>query len=317
MTGITGQDGGYLAERLVAAGHTVHGTVSDDGHGVPAYLTELEPAVGLHPADLAVPAGVTALIDELAPDWVFNLGGVSSVAASWQDPVGALDINGRAVLALLEHLHQRQEAGAPPVRFLQASSAEIFAGNAPQPVREDSPISPVNPYGAAKAVAHLAVGMYRSRSLHATSLVLFNHESARRPVQFVTRKITRAVAEIATERADELVLGNLDVSRDWGWAPDYVRAMLLAVEADVAQDYVVATGTAHTLRDLVAAAFDAAGIGDWERYLRSDPALVRPADAQVLVGDATRIRDTLGWRPTVDFRAMVSAMVRADLDELS
>jgi GDPmannose 4,6-dehydratase len=284
---------------------------------VPAHLSALEAAVALHPADLAVPSSVTTLIDQLAPDWVFNLGGLSSVAASWQDPVRTLDVNGRAVLALLEHLHQGQQAGAPPSRFVQASSAEIFAGSAPEPVREGSPVGPVNPYGAAKAVAHLAVGMYRSRGLHASSLVLFNHESCRRPMQFVTRKITRGVAEIATGRADELVLGNLDVSRDWGWAPDYVRAMLLAIEADVAQDYVVATGTAHSLRDLVAAAFDAVGIDDWEPYLRSDPALVRPADAAVLVGDATRIRETLGWRPTVDFRDMVAAMVRADLDELS
>jgi GDPmannose 4,6-dehydratase len=221
------------------------------------------------------------------------------------------------VLALLEHLHRRQEDGGTPVRLVQASSGEVFGGAGPEPVTEASPVSPLNPYGAAKAVAHLAVGMYRQRGLHASSLVLFNHESPRRPETFVTRKITRGVAAIAAGRSDALTLGNLDVSRDWGWAPDYTRAMLLAAGAEEPGDYVVATGRVHSLRDLVAAAFAEAGISDWERYVRTDPRFVRPADAAVLVGDPARLRERLGWTPSVGFEEMVAAMVRADREELS
>jgi GDPmannose 4,6-dehydratase len=318
VTGLTGQDGGYLAEALVAAGHEVHGTVSRvDGGTLPAHLGALGPALRVHAADLARPETLTALVDELSPDWLFNLAGASSVGASWDDPVGTLDLNGRAVLALLEHLYRRQAAGGTPVRLVQASSGEVFAGAGPAPVTETSPISPLNPYGAAKAVGHLGVGMYRSRGLHASSMVLFNHESPRRPDRFVTRKITKGVAAIAAGRADSLTLGNLDVSRDWGWAPDYVAAMVLAVAADEPGDYVVATGRAHSLRDLVAAAFAEAGITDWQPLVRTDAAFVRPADAAVLVGDASRLRDQLGWAPTVDFGSMVAAMVRHDRDELS
>ena len=317
VTGIGGQDGGYLAEQLVAAGHRVHGTVSGGTDApLPPHLAALGDALTLHRLDLRDPAALPALVDDVGPDRVFNLAGASSVAASWADPVGTLDVNGRAVLALLEHLFRRAEAGAP-VRLVQASSGEVFAGAAGSPVTEDSPVSPVNPYGVAKAVAHTSVGIYRDRGLHASSLVLFNHESPRRPERFVTRKITRGVAAIAAGRADRLVLGNLDVRRDWGWAPDYTAAMLLAAEAPEADDYVVATGVAHSLRDLVAAAFAEVGIADWEPLLTSDPGLVRPADAEVLVGDPTRLRERLGWAPTVGFEEMVATMVRTDLAELS
>ena len=316
ITGVTGQDGGYLAEQLVAAGHRVHGMVAGDlGSALQPHLARLDEQLTLHRGDLSRPETLTALIDDIGPDWVFNLAGASSVAASWGDPVGTLDVNGRAVLAVLEHLYQRQEEAGQAVRFVQASSGEIFAGAGPDPITERSPASPLNPYGAAKAVAHFGVGMYRARGLHATSLVLFNHESPRRPERFVTRKITRGVAAIAAGQADVLTLGNLDVTRDWGWAPDYVRAMVLAVQADVADDYVVATGTPHSLRDLVAAAFAEIGIEAWESYVRTDAAFVRPADAAVLVGDASRLRERLGWRPSKSFEDMVAAMVRADRAE--
>lgn len=317
VTGITGQDGGYLADQLLAAGHEVHGTVPLDGPHLPPHLGALGDRVQLHPVDLRTPATITRLVDELSPDWLVNLAGASSVAASWSDPVGTLDLNGRAVVALLEHLFRRHEGGTPPTRFLQASSGEIFAGAAPAAVTEESPISPVNPYGAAKAVAHLAVGMYRSRGLHASSFILFNHESPRRPEQFVTRKITRGVAAIASGRADHLVLGTLDVSRDWGWAPDYVAAMVLGLSADEPGDYVIATGRAHTLRDLVSAAFAEVGITDWASLVRTDPALARPADAPVLVGDPSKAKQRLGWLPSVSFHEMVAAMVRADLEDAS
>lgn len=318
VTGITGQDGGYLAEQLVAAGHRVHGVISGhDGDSPPRHLAALGEHVSLHRADLARPETITALVDELQPDVLFNLAGASSVAASWDDPVGTMDLNGRAVLALLAHLQRRARAGAPPVRLVQASSGEIFAGDGSGPVTETSPIGPVNPYGVAKAVAHLAVGMYRGQGVHASSLILFNHESPRRPERFVTRKITRGVAAIAAGRADSLTLGNLDVSRDWGWAPDYVAAMVLAGKAEEPGDYVVATGTAHSLRDLVAAAFAEVGIAEWQPLVRTDPALVRPADAGVLVGDPSKARRVLGWTPVTSFAEMVAAMVRSDVAELS
>lgn len=319
VTGITGQDGGYLAEQLVAAGDRVHGTVAAqaDLDGIPPHLADLGDALEVHVADLTRPGELTGLVDRLEPDTVFNLAGLSSVGASWQDPVLTFDVNARAVLALLEHLHRRREEGGPDVRFVQASSGEIFAGAGPEPITEGSRVSPVNPYGTAKAAAHLAVGMYRDQGLHASSLVLFNHESPRRPEQFVTRKITRGVAAIAAGRASELVLGNLDVSRDWGWAPDYARAMALAAAAERAADYVVATGRPHSLRDLVGAAFAEVGIADWEGLVRSDPAFVRPADAPVLVGDSGLLRAELGWAPSVTFEEMVAAMVRADVEDLS
>ena len=319
VTGITGQDGGYLAEQLVAAGDRVHGTVFAEEHRdtVPPHLAALGDVLELHVADLGRPETVTALLDRVEPDRVFNLAGVSSVAASWADPLLTFDINARAVLVLLEHLHRRRRDGGPEIRFVQASSGEVFAGAGAAPVTEGSPVSPVNPYGTAKAAAHLAVGIYRARGLHASSLVLFNHESPRRPEQFVTRKVTRGVAAIAAGRADALTLGNLDVSRDWGWAPDYTRAMALAADSDRPGDYVVATGVPHSLADLVAAAFAEVGIADWQAHLRTDPALVRPADAAVLVGDSSRLRERLGWAPSVTFEEMVAAMVRADVEELS
>jgi GDPmannose 4,6-dehydratase len=196
---------------------------------------------------------------------------------------------------------------------VQASSAEVFGQPATSPQDEDTPVRPVNPYGAAKAYAHLMTGVYRSRDLHASSLVLYNHESPRRPRHFVTRKITSTVAAIARGEADRLVLGNLDARRDWGWAPDYVDAMVRAARADRPADYVVATGEGHTVRDFVAAAFAAAGIDDWAGLVEVDPAFVRPADATDLTGDATRARRELGWAPTVGFTELVARMVEADL----
>jgi GDPmannose 4,6-dehydratase len=316
VTGATGQDGGYLVEQLVAAGHDVHGTVGGpvDGEELPAHLAALGQAVTLHAIDLHAPETLTRVVDEVAPDRVFNLAGASSVAASWKDPVGTFDINARAVLALLEHLLRRQEDEGHAVRVVQASSAEVFADAGEGTISETSRVAPVNPYGVAKAAAHQAVGMYRRRGLHASSVILFNHESPRRPPQFVTRKITQAAVAIAEGRQDGLVLGDLDVRRDWGWAPDYVDAMARVAAADETGDYVVATGTAHSLRDFVATAFAAVGLPDWERYVSVDAEFVRPADAPVLVGDSGKARRVLGWRTTKSFEEIVGAMVQADRD---
>jgi GDPmannose 4,6-dehydratase len=304
VTGIGGQDGTYLAERLLGEGLEVHALVLEaDGH------PEHCPAeVVLHTGDLADVEATRRLLTEIAPQEVYNLAAISSVAQSWDEPDRTSLVNGHAAVALMESA--RRLGG---VRLVQASSAEIFGEAQEAPQDEVTPIAPVNPYGAAKAFAHLSARVFRQRDLHASSVILYNHESPRRHPRFVTRKITSTVAAIARGDADELVLGNLDARRDWGWAPDYVDAMVRAARADEPGDYVVATGAAHSVRDFVAAAFAAAGIADWEPLVRQDAAFFRPADPTELVGDATRAREELGWAPTVDFAEIVRRMVAADL----
>jgi GDPmannose 4,6-dehydratase len=307
VTGISGQDGSYLAERLLAEGVEVHALAHTDEPLPDA------PGVELHPGDLTLVDEVRALLLDLAPDDVYNLAAVSSVARSWSEPDLTARVNGVAAVALLESALQLQEKRGREVRFVQASSAEIFGEPSASPQDEDTTIRPVNPYGAAKAYAHLSVDVYRNRGLHAVSAILYNHESPRRPVQFVTRKITSTVAAIAQGRADRLVLGNLDARRDWGWAPDYVDAMVLAARASQARDYVVATGVGRSVRDFVGAAFQRVGIDDWEGLVSVDPEFVRPTDPTDLTGDAGRARELLGWSPTVGFEEIVGRMVDADL----
>lgn len=305
ITGVGGQDGSYLAERLVAEGGEVHALVLAADRP-PAFCP---PGVTLHVGDVADVEATRRLVLDLAPDEIYNLAAISSVAQSWDEPDLVARVNATAAVALLETARQV----GPDVRFVQASSAEIFGEPAASPQDEDTPVRPVNPYGAAKAYAHLAVEVHRRRGLHATSLVLYNHESPRRPERFVTRKITATVAAIAQGRADHLTLGNLDARRDWGWAPDYVDAMVRAARAPEPADYVVATGEGRTVRDLVAAAFAHVGIDDWADLVRTDPAFLRPVDAHDLTGDASRARERLGWRPTLGFAEIVARMVDADL----
>jgi len=305
ITGVGGQDGSYLAERLLADGVEVHAlSLPDDA-----------PVTGVHPhvGDVADVAGTRALLLDLAPDEVYNLAAVSSVARSWDEPDLTARVNGLAAAGLLESAHLLQERTGRPVRLVQASSAEIFGLPDRSPQDEETPVRPVNPYGAAKAFAHLMVEVYRHRGLHAVSLVLYNHESPRRPEQFVSRKITAAVAAISAGTASSVTLGNLAAARDWGWAPDFVDAMVRAARAEVPRDYVVATGESHSVEEFAAAAFRCVGIDDWSSYVEVDPALIRPVDATELVGDATRIRTDLGWAPTVLFEDVVRLMVEADL----
>ncbi len=273
-----------------------------------------ERAAGLpvHPLYSAL---LRRIVGDVAPDAIFNLGGLTSVGLSWEQPDLTARITGLAVATLLDAAMTLQRDTGRVVAFVQASSAEMFGDAKDVPQTESTPIAPVNPYGAAKAYAHHLVGVYRGAGLAATSCILYNHESPRRPPQFVTRKITAGVARIAAGLDDSLTLGNLDAVRDWGWAPDYAAALALAADGEPA-DYVIATGVAHTVRDFVAAAFAAVGIDDWTRHVRQDPAFMRPQDAPRLVGDASLARRVLGWRPTVGFDAIVRAMVEADIELL-
>lgn len=311
VTGVTGQDGGYLAERLVEAGHEVHGLVRlADESGEPAGCA---PDVITHTADLADTTAVAQVVEKVRPRRIFNLAGSTSVARSWEEPVVAADVMGVGAVRLLKAAWELHESGMRDIRFLQASSAEVFGDPASVPQDESTPRDPVTPYGAAKAFAHTMVEVYRRRGLFASSAILYNHESPRRPAHFVARKISRTVARIALGQEERLVLGNVDVRRDWGYAPDYVDAMMRVVEGPEPGDFVVATGEAHTVRDFVEEAFAVAGVEDWQDRLVVDPALYRPADPAALVGDATRLR-ALGWQPSVSFKELVRIMVEADLE---
>lgn len=310
LTGVTGQDGSYLSERLVADGWEVHGLVrSGEREGE----QPLPDGVVPHTGDLADPDGLSEIVVGVRPDLVVNLGGITSVALSWQRPAMTGTVTGVAVAALVEAC----ERVGDDVRLVQASSAEIFAGSGVDPQDESTPIVPTSPYGTAKAFAHRTVQLARSRGRWASNAILYNHESLRRPHAFASRKITDGVARIALGVADRIELGNLDAGRDWGWAPDHVDAILRIAQAEQPGDYVVATGEVHTVREFVYAAFAAAGIDDPERYIVIDPKLLRPNDAPALRGDATRLRTELGWRPTMTFEDVVGAMVRHDMDLLS
>jgi len=315
VTGITGQTGSYLAEQLVTAGWQVHGVVRDADEAE-ADLSRRTPEAKLHSGDLENPERMTELVSTVAPDAIFNLGGISSVARSWADPLETARITGLGVVAMLDAAWQLREREGRRVSFVQASSAEMFGSAAEVPQNENTPIAPINPYGAAKSYAHHLVGVYRRRGLEASSCILFNHESPRRPLGFVTRKITHGVAAIALGLEQRLVLGNLDAIRDWGWAPDYADALLRAA-THAPGDYVIATGEPHTVRDFVAAAFAAVEISDWEHLVEQDPAFMRPADAPALVGDSSRARSELGWAPTLNFDQTIAAMVTVDLELLS
>lgn len=305
ITGVTGQDGTYLSRALLEDGYVVHGLVRPDSTGV------LPDGVIAHAGDIRDSARLGELVAELQPDELYHLAGQSSVGQSWEDPVGTVEQTGAPVAALLQSVAQH----SPHTRVVNASSAEIF-GHADTPQNEATPIAPVSPYGAAKALGHFLVSSFRGRGVHASSCVLYNHESPLRPERFVTRKITMAVARISKGLDDTMSLGNLDASRDWGWAPDYVDALRRAARQPSPADYVIGTGVSHSIRDFVAAAFSVVRIDDWEPHVVSDPALLRPLDPGTQRADSSRARDVLGWTPTVDFAGVVERMVRADVDAL-
>ena len=308
ITGVAGQDGSYLSESLLALGWTVHGVAK------PGSSDSVEDVV-MHAADLGEPAAAKELMAATDPDYVFHLAGISSVWRSWNDPVLTTRVNGVSATSLLDACYTHQEASGKRVMVINASSAEIFAGSGVALQNEDTPISPTSPYGASKALSHNMVQVYRARGLEATNAILYNHESPRRPDSFVTRKITKAVAAIARGTQNYLELGSMSVERDWGWAPDYVAALVAMAEHGKGEDFVVATGHAHSVADFVAAAMSTVGIGDWQNYVRGDPEMLRPADSARMVGDASKARALLGWTPTLSFAEIVAAMVEFDMTE--
>jgi GDPmannose 4,6-dehydratase len=312
VTGVTGQDGSYLAEQLLAEGWRVVGTVRALPHGPGCLPPAAAARVELVALDLLDPAAIAEALRRHRPDEVYNLAAHSSGEGMWDDAPAIGALNGLAVAHLLEAIRR---SGAP-IRFCQASSSELFGEPAESPQTEGTPFRPRSPYGAAKLYAHTLVGIYRRRhGLFACSAILFNHESPRRGPGFVTRKVTRAAARIKLGLERELRLGNLEARRDWGFAGDAVRAMRLMLRAERADDYVVATGEPHAVRDLCACAFSHLGL-DWRAHVREDPGAFRPGEALPLVGDAGRARRVLGWRPAVGFEELVRGMVDADLEAL-
>ena len=310
ITGVLGQDGWYLARLLKERGAAVHGT---DRHveRVRAQHSDLS-GVELHHADLTDDEAMGRVVEKVQPTHIYNLAGSTSVARSWTHPTESADVLGLGTIRLLAAAWDLHDRGRP-IRFLQASSAEIFGDPASSPQDETTPVAPVTPYGAAKAFAHSMVSVYRRRGLFATTAILYNHESPRRPESFVAAKIAQGVVDIAQGRQSTLALGNIDVHRDWGYAPDYVDAMTRILDAEAPDDYVVATGESRSVRDFVIEAFQVVGIDDWERHVVIDPQFFRPADPRSLVGDSTRLR-SLGWRPSMTFRELVRAMVLPRLE---
>lgn len=299
ITGVTGQDGTYLARSLLQEGIEVHGLVR------PGSTAAVEQGVIVHTADVRDAKALSTIIADLRPQELYHLAGQTSVGASWSDPVGTVQSTGEPVATILAALTSQ----SPETRFVNAASAEIF-GAAKAPQNERTPVSPVSPYGAAKALGHFLTASFRARGLHASSMVLFNHESPLRGEQFVTGKIAASVARIHAGAQSELVLGDLGVERDWGWAPDYVEAMRLAARQDTPDDFVIGTGVSHSIRDFVSAAFAEIGVRDWEQLVRTDEVFVRPADPAIQRADSAKARDVLGWAPTREFSEVVAAMVR-------
>ncbi len=310
ITGITGQDGSYLAEHLLHLGYRVVGVTRRTSSHTGGRIEHLGDRIELVGADLLDQTSLLSLVTSIRPDEVYNLAAQSFVPASWQQPVLTSEVTALGVTRVLEAV----KLGHPAARVYQASSSEMFGMATEIPQNERTPFHPRSPYGVSKLYAHwIAVNYRESYGMFVCSGILFNHESPRRGREFVTRKITHRVARIALGLETELRLGNLDARRDWGYAPDYVRAMHKMLQRDEPQDYVVATGETHSVREFCDVAFAAAGL-DWRDHVVTDPSLLRPAEVELLVGDATTARRELDWRPTVSFEELVHLMVAADLE---
>jgi len=312
ITGITGQDGSYLAEFLLSKGYHVVGMVRRTSANDLSRIEHIQDQITLAQGDLLDQGSLYEVFDTYRPDEVYNLGGQSNVQLSWSQAVLTAESTALGVTRLLDCLRQV----TPRARFYQASTSEMFGEADKSPQTVHTRLNPRNPYGIAKVYGHLMVQNYRQQhGLYAVSGILYNHESPKRGLEFVTRKITHGAARIKLGLSDELRLGNLDAQRDWGFAGDYVRAMWLMLQADKPQDYVIGTGQLHSVRDLCQAAFATVGL-DYQNYVVVDPAFYRPAEAHPLVADPSRARRDLGWTPEVSFEALVRMMVAADLAAL-
>jgi GDPmannose 4,6-dehydratase len=313
ITGITGQDGSYLAELLLEKGYDVHGMVRRASTEKFDRIEHLREELTLHQGDLLDQRSLVDTLRAARPEEVYNLAAMSFVAVSWIQPTLTAEFTGVGVTRMLEAMREV----CPEARFYQASSSEMFGKVLEVPQTETTPFYPRSPYGVAKAYGHFITVNYReSYNLHATSGILFNHESERRGREFVTRKITWHAAAIKHGLQRELRLGNLDAERDWGYARDYVEAMWLMLQQDAPEDYVIATGESHSVRECCEIAFDEAGLGEFAKYVTIDPAFVRPAEVDHLIGDPAKAERDLGWKPQTSFEELIRLMTRADLELL-
>ena len=313
ISGITGQDGSYLAELLLEKGYEVTGIVRRLSASNMWRIDHLLDRITLRPADLLDQLSLVRVIQDVRPDEFYNLAAMSFVPASWDQPMLTGEFNAQGVTRVLEAIRQVD----PAIRLYQASSSEMYGRVREVPQKELTPFYPRSPYGVSKVFGHYITVNYReSYGIFAVSGILFNHESPRRGIEFVTRKVSDGVARVKLGLTDHVGLGNLDACRDWGFAGDYVRAMWLMLQQEKADDYVIATGVSHSVRELVESAFGYAGL-DWKKYVRVDPAFLRPAEVDHLVGDASKARRVLGWQPEVDFGRLVGMMVDADIARLS
>jgi GDPmannose 4,6-dehydratase len=314
ITGVTGQDGSYLAELLLEKGYDVHGMVRRASTEKFERIEHIRERITLHQGDLLDQRSLVDTLRASRPTEIYNLAAMSFVAVSWIQPTLTAEFTGVGVTRMLEAMREV----CPEARFYQASSSEMFGKVLEVPQTETTPFYPRSPYGVAKAYGHFITVNYReSYNLHATSGILFNHESERRGREFVTRKITWHAAAIKHGLTKELRLGNLDAERDWGYAKDYVEAMWLMLQRDTPEDYVIATGEAHSVRECCEVAFDEAGLGDFEQYVTIDPAFVRPAEVDHLIGDPSKAERDLGWKPQTSFEDLVRLMTRSDLELLA
>jgi GDPmannose 4,6-dehydratase len=309
ITGVTGQDGSYLAELLLSKGYEVYGLVRRSSVKKFDRIETIVNDIELMEGDLTDQSSLDSLIHAVQPDEVYNLAAQSFVPVSWNQPVLTGDVTGLGVIRILEAIRRHR----PTAKFLQASSSEMFGKVQQTPQTEKTPFYPRSPYGAAKVFGHYITVNYReSYGLFACSAMGFNHESPRRGLEFVTRKVTHQVAKIKCGLATKLLMGNLDSKRDWGFAGDYVRAMWIILQQPEPDDFVLATGKTHSIRELLEVAFRAVGL-DWQNYVEIDPKLIRPAEVDVLCGDATKARQKLGWEPEVGFEELIKMMVEMDL----
>jgi len=315
ITGITGQDGRHLAEFLNSKGYEVFGLVKGQNNPKAESIRDEFPFVQLVPGDLADFSSLVSALEMSQPDEVYNLGAISFVAMSFNQAELTGNITGLGVLRMLEAIRLVGGARKNPIRFYQAYSSEMFGKVRETPQTEMTPFHPRSPYGVAKVFAHdITVNYRESYDMFACSGILFNHEGPRRGLEFVTRKITNSVARIKLGLQTELVLGNLEAKRDWGFAGDYVEAMWMMLQQPTPDDFVIATGKAHSIEQLLEVAFSAADMGDWRKFVRQDQRFFRPAEVDLLIGDATKANTKLGWQPKVGFEALIQMMVKNDLD---